>query len=57
MTKKNQEAMWEFLKQCVKSEQEFEIRFGVVMLLDYFIEEKYLKYIKNLQQGLNKKHN
>lgn len=45
MTKKNQEAMWEFLKQCVKSEQEFEIRFGVVMLLDYFIEEKYLKDI------------
>lgn len=45
MTKKNKEAMWEFLNPYMKSDKEFEIRFGVVMILDYFVEEKYLKDI------------
>lgn len=42
ITKKNKEKMWEFLQQFFKSKKEFEIRFGVVMILDYYIEEEYL---------------
>ena len=35
--------MWDFIQTYLKSEQEFEIRFGVVMILDYYIEEDYLE--------------
>ena len=42
ITKKNKEEMWEFLKAYLRSDKEFYVRFGVVMLLDYYIEEKYL---------------
>ena len=45
ITKKNKEKMWDFIKLYIKSDKEFEIRFGVVMILDYYIEEKYLNQI------------
>ena len=44
-TKKNKEKIWEIIKKYLESKQEFEIRFAVVMILDYYIEEKYLKEI------------
>ena len=43
ITKKNLDKMWEFLQKYVISEKEFEIRFGVVMILDYYIAEEYLE--------------
>lgn len=43
ITKKYPEEMWEFLQKYVASDKEFEIRFGVVMILDYYINEEYLK--------------
>lgn len=45
ITKKNKEKMWEFIKPYLKSDKEFEIRFSVVMILDYYIEEEYLNQI------------
>lgn len=42
ITKKHKEEMWDFIQKYLKSNKEFEIRFGVVMLLDYYIEESYL---------------
>ena len=42
ITKKHKEEMWDFIQTYLKSNKEFEIRFGVVMLLDYYIEESYL---------------
>lgn len=42
-TKKQKEEMWNFIQKYLLSDQEFEIRFGVVMLLDYYIEEAYLE--------------
>ncbi len=41
-TKKNKQEMWSFLQKYLTSKQEFEIRFGIVMILDYYIEEDYL---------------
>ncbi len=41
-TKKCKEHVWHFLQPYLKSNQEFEIRFGVVMLLDYFIDDEYI---------------
>ena len=41
-TKKNMEEVWKFLKPYLASNKEFEIRFAVVMLLDFYITEEYL---------------
>ena len=43
VTKKKKEEMWHFIQKYLLSDQEFEIRFGVVMILDYYIEEDYLE--------------
>lgn len=42
ITKKHKQNMWDFLQQFLKSKKEFELRFGIVMILDYYIEEEYL---------------
>ena len=44
-TKKHKKEMWNFLQKYLKSNKEFEIRFSIVMILDYYIEEEYLKKI------------
>lgn len=41
ITKDNKEAMYDFLQSYLTSEHTYEIRFGVVMLLNYYIEEIY----------------
>lgn len=43
VTKKHKEEMWNLIQKYLKSNKEFEIRFGVVMILDYYIEVKYLE--------------
>lgn len=43
ITKKYKKEMWNFIQKYLKSDKEFEIRFAVVMILDYYIEEKYLQ--------------
>ncbi len=40
-TKKHKAEVWDFLQDYLKSDQEYEIRFGVVMLLSHFVEEEY----------------
>ena len=41
-TKDFQPEVWKFLQQYLKSKKEYEIRFGAVMLLNYYITEDYL---------------
>ena len=42
ITKKHKETMWQFIQKYLKSEKEFEIRFAIVMILDYYIIEDYI---------------
>lgn len=42
ITKKYKKEMWEFIQEYTKSDKEFEIRFSIVMLLDYYIDKEYL---------------
>ncbi len=42
ITNKYKKEMWEFIQNYLKAEKEFEIRFGIVMILDYYIDEDYL---------------
>lgn len=42
---------WEFILQYVKSEKEFDIRYAVISMLDYFINDEYVdKVIKELDK-------
>ncbi len=51
ITKKYKRKMWEFIQKYLKSNKEFEIRYGVVMILSYYIEEEYIKEIfKNFDE-------
>lgn len=43
IVKKNKEEVWEFIKKYLKSSQEFEIRVAIVLILDYYIDDKYLE--------------
>ena len=46
-----QEEMWEFLKKYIKSNNEFEIRFALVMYLDYYLNNKYIdKVLENISK-------
>jgi len=42
ITKKHREEMWEFIQIYLNSEKEFELRFAIVMMLDFFIVEEYI---------------
>ena len=42
-TKNHRSLMWDFLQPYLSSDKEYEIRFGVVMLLLYFVEDEYIE--------------
>lgn len=46
--KDNQERVWEFLQPHFSSKQEFEVRFAVVMLIFYYIDEMYVDKVLNI---------
>lgn len=52
-TKKHMSEMWEFLKPYINSNKEFEIRFGVVMLLDFYITEEYIKQVLEILNSIH----
>lgn len=43
ITKKHKQNMWEFIQEYLESNKEFYLRFVIVMILDFYIEEKYLE--------------
>ena len=46
--KKNKDKMWDFLMKYIYSNEEFEVRFAVVIILDYYIEEEYIERVFNI---------
>ncbi len=42
---KEKERYYEFIKECTSSDDPWKIRFGLVTLLDYYLEEKYIDEI------------
>jgi 3-methyladenine DNA glycosylase AlkD len=44
-TNNNKEKVWEFIQKYILSKNEFEVRFAIVMLLNYYIEEDYIKLV------------
>lgn len=45
ITKKHMSEVWDFLQPYLVSQKEFEMRFGIVMLLGYYIHEEYLDQV------------
>lgn len=43
ITADHKERVWNFIQPYLASNQEYKIRFGVVMLLNYFVSEEYAK--------------
>lgn len=41
---KNRSDFLEFLKPYMNSQKEYELRFAVVMLMDYYLDDEYLKF-------------
>lgn len=42
ITKKHMPLVWDFLQPYLLSKEEFTLRFGIVMLLNYYIEDNYI---------------
>lgn len=57
IAKKCQKEIWDFLSKYIKSDKEFEIRFAVVMYLDYFLNGEYIdRVIKNISKVKSDKY-
>lgn len=49
--------MWNFLEKYINSNEEFEIRFALVMYLDYYLNDEYIdKVIKNISKVKSNKY-
>lgn len=53
ITKKYADSMWDFLNLYLYSKREFEIRFGLVMLLDYYITDEYIDKILEIVNSIS----
>lgn len=51
--RKNKGAVWEFLQPYLRSDSEFQIRFAVVMLLTYYIEDEYIERVLKILERVN----
>ena len=52
ITKKNMEYMWNFLQKYLKSNKEFELRFAIVMLLDFYITDEYIDEVLQILNNI-----
>ena len=51
ITKHHRERVWQFLKPYLHSSHEFEVRFAIVMMLNYYLDQDYLEEVlKELDQ-------
>lgn len=57
ITKKYVNEMWKFLEKYINSDKEYEIRFALVMYLDYFLTDEYIDYIlRKIDKITNKEY-
>ena len=52
--KNNKQEFLKFAKPYLSSNKEFEVRFAVVILLDYYIEDEHIDYILNILSKINR---
>lgn len=52
ITKNNKERVWDFILDYVNSDKPYDIRFAVVMMLDYFIDEEHIQEVLSYFDGI-----
>ena len=52
ITKNNKERVWDFILGYVNSDKPYDIRFAVVMMLDYFIDEEHIQEVLSYFDGI-----
>ena len=52
ITKKNMEYMYNFVQKYLKSDKEFELRFAIVILLDFYITEEYIDQVLEILNNI-----
>lgn len=52
ITKKYQTKMFKIIKEYLKSKQEYEVRFAIVMLLDYYINDQYIDQVLQILNNI-----
>ncbi len=52
ITKEYEEEMWSFIMPYLASDKEYAVRFGVVMLLDYYLKEEYIDKVIGLMDNI-----
>lgn len=50
---KNKDIFWDEILNFIKSDKEFVVRVGIILILNFYIEEKYLDKIFNIFENLN----
>lgn len=53
ITKKHKQYMWDYIQKYITSKQEYELRFAIVMLLDFYIEEEYIGEVLEILNNIN----
>ena len=57
ITKKYMKETWNFLEQYINSDKEYEIRFALVMYLNYYLTEEYIdEILKRIDKIANKEY-
>ena len=52
-TKNNLNEVWEFISTYLSSNKEFELRFAIVMMLHYYINEEYIDRVLHILNDIN----
>jgi len=52
VTKKNREIMWDFLLECIGTDEPYYIRFGVVMIMNCYIDKEHTEKAFSLFDGI-----
>lgn len=54
VVRKNREKMWEFIQSYLNSEREYEVRFAVVILMQYFVEEDTIDEVLCIYEAISR---
>lgn len=49
----NQEKMWDYIQKYVNTNNEFEVRFSVVMMMIYYINDEYIDKVLEIYNNIN----
>lgn len=52
VTKKNKKAMLPFILEYLKSDREYELRFAIVMLMNYYIDDEHIDFLLSTFEGV-----